>query len=78
MSPESVSVEWMGRSFHIGAGTSSGMSVTRAVEAESIRSRAESTGGCVKLKTVTGVRQSKSCKTFMTESVYLVVTDLWE
>ena len=30
----------------------------RNLEAESIRSRAESTGGCVKLKTVTEIRRS--------------------
>ena len=39
-------------------------------EAESIRTRAESTGGCVKLKTVTEIRQN----------VYLVLHSLldWE
>ena len=76
MSPERVSVEGMGRSFHIGAGTSSGMSVTRAVEAESIRSRAESTGGHVKLKTVTEIRRSSTRDTFIAESVYLVLNSL--
>ena len=35
-----------------GAGTNSGESAARNLEAESIRSGAESTGGCVKLKTV--------------------------
>ena len=38
-----------------GTGTSCGKSGTRNLEAESIRSRAESRGGCVKLKTVTGI-----------------------
>ena len=36
-----------------GTGTNSGESGERNLEAESIRSRAESTRGCVKLKTVT-------------------------
>ena len=36
-----------------GAGTNSEKSGMRDLEAESIRSKAESTGGCVKLKTVT-------------------------
>ena len=36
-----------------GAGTNSGQSGARNLEAENIRSGAESTGGCVKLKTVT-------------------------
>ena len=31
----------------------------RHLEAESIRSRAESTGGCVKLKTLTEIRRNK-------------------
>ena len=48
-----------------GAGTSSGESGERNLEAESIRSRAETTGGCVKLS---GARD-----TFTTESVYLVL-----
>ena len=38
-----------------GMGTSCGKSGTRNLEAESIRSRAESMGGCVKLKTVTEI-----------------------
>ena len=41
-----------------GAGTSNGESGTGNLEAESFRSRAESTGGCVKLKTVTEIRRS--------------------
>ena len=36
-----------------GAGTNSGKSGSRNLDAESIRSRAESTGGCVELKTIT-------------------------
>ena len=39
-----------------GAETNGGESSTRSLEAESIRSRPESTGGCVKLKTVTDIR----------------------
>ena len=34
------------------------VTLTRNLEAESIRSRAESTEGCVKLKTVSEIRQS--------------------
>ena len=39
-----------------GAGTNSGESGARNLEAECIRNRAESTGGRVKLKTVTEIR----------------------
>ena len=47
-----------------GAGTNSGESGARNLEAESIRSIAENTGGCVKLKTVTEIRAEKiECKT---------------
>ena len=53
-----------------GAGTNSGESGTRNQEAESIRSRAESTGGCVKLKTVTEIRRcSAACDTVIAENV---------
>ena len=52
-------------------------SSTRNLEAESIRSRSESTGGCVKLKTVTLIRQSSARGTSITESVYLVLKSLW-
>ena len=45
----------------------------RNLEAESIRSGVESMGGCVKLKTVTEIRQSRACDTFIAESVYLVL-----
>ena len=38
-----------------GLGTNSGESGARNLEAESIRSRAENTGGCVNLKTVTDI-----------------------
>ena len=41
-----------------GAGTNSGESGTRNLEAESIRIRAENTGVCVKLKKVTEIRRS--------------------
>ena len=47
------------------------------LEAEGIRSRAESTGGCVKLKTVTEIRRSNVPDIFITESVYLVLVYLW-
>ena len=43
-----------------GAGTNSGESGGRNLEAESIRSRAESTGGCVKLKTATEICSDES------------------
>ena len=41
-----------------GAGTHSKKSDTRNLEAESLGSRAESTGRCVKLKTVTEIADS--------------------
>ena len=55
------------RSFHVdgpktkGAGTNSGESGTRNLEAESIRRGAESARVCVKLKTVTEIRRSSAC-----------------
>ena len=54
--------------------------LTRNLEAESIRSRAESTGGCVNLKTVTKIRQRSARDTFIADSVYLVLNFLldWE
>ena len=55
------------------AGTNSGESCARNLEAESIRSRAESTGGCVKLKIATEIRRSGAHDTFIAESVYLVL-----
>ena len=48
----------------------------RNLEAESIRSGAESTGGCVKLKTVTEIRRSSARHKFIAESVYLVLNSL--
>ena len=46
----------------------------RNMQAESIRSGVESTGGHVKLKTVTEIRQSSAHDTFIAESVYLVLS----
>ena len=48
------------------------LSGARNLEAESIRSRSESTGGCVKLKTVTEIRRSSARDTFIADNVYLV------
>ena len=48
-----------------GAGTTSGESGARNLEAESIRSRTECTRGCVKLKTVTEIRRSSARDTFI-------------
>ena len=59
-----------------GVETSSGESGARNLEAESIRSRAESTGGRVKLMTVTDIRRSSICDAFIAESVYLVLNSL--
>ena len=61
-------------------GTNSGESGVSNLEAESIRGRAESTGGCAKMKTVTDIRRSSSRDTFIAESVYLVLNSLldWE
>ena len=47
-------------------------------DSESIKNRVESTGGCVKLKTVTEIRQSSAHNTFIAESVYLVLHSLWD
>ena len=57
-------------------GTNSGESGARNLEAESFRSRAETTGGCVMLKTVTEIRWSSARDTFIAESVYLVLEDV--
>ena len=54
----------------------SGESDSRNLEAESIRSGAESTGGCVKLKTVTEIRRCSARDTFIADSVYLVMNSL--
>ena len=53
---------------------------TRNLEAESIRSGAESTGGRVKLKTVTEIRRCSARDTFVTEIAHLVLNSLldWE
>ena len=48
-----------------GAGTNSRDSGARNLEAEIIRSRAESTALCVKLKTVTEIRRSNASDTFI-------------
>ena len=67
-----------GRSFHVDrpktkkARKPKVESGARNLEAKSIRSRAESMGGCVKLKIVTEIRQSNHCDTFIAESVYSV------
>ena len=42
---------------------------TRDLEAESIRSRAESSGGCVKLETVADIRRSNARDTFVAQRV---------
>ena len=59
-------------------GTNSGESGARNLEAKSIRSRAESTGGRVKLKTVTEIRRSSARDTSIAEGVWLVVNSLLE
>ena len=46
--------------------SNSGESGARNLDAESIRSGAESTGGCVKLKTVTEIKRSSARDTFIT------------
>ena len=48
----------------------------RNLEAESIRSGAETTEGCVKLKIVTEIRRSSARDTVIAESVYLVLNSL--
>ena len=57
-------------------GTNSGESGARNLEVESIRSGAESMGGCVKLKTVIEIRQSSDRDTFIAEGVYFVLNSL--
>ena len=47
-------------------------------EAENIRSRTDSTGGCVKLQTVTELRWSSARDIFIAESVYFVLNALWD
>ena len=59
MSPERkgkvIPCRWIKLEDRTGMGTNSGESGVINLEAESIRSRAESMGGCVKLKTVTEI-----------------------
>ena len=63
-----------------GAVTNRGKSGSRNLGAESTRSRAESTGGCVKLSTVTDITRNSARDTFIADSVYFVVRSLcaWE
>ena len=61
-----------------GTETNSGKSGTRNLEAESIGSRAESTGECVKLETGTEIRRSSARDTLVAESVYSVLNSLWD
>ena len=56
-----------------GAGTNRGKSGSRNLEGENIRSRAESTGGCVKLNTVTDITRNSARDTFIADSVVLCV-----
>ena len=69
-----------GRSFHADGPKTEKVqnqqSGARNLEAESIRSGAESMGGHVKLKTVTEIRRSSARDTFIAESVYLVLNSL--
>ena len=51
-------------------------SLVRGIWRLRISSRAESTGGCVKLKTVTEINRSSARDTFIAESVYLVLNSL--
>ena len=46
---------------------------TSPLEADSIRSRAESTGGCVRLKAVTDTRQSGARDTLTADSAHLLL-----
>ena len=57
-------------------GTNSGESGARNLKAKSIRSGAESTGGCVKLKTVTEIRRSSARDAVIAERVYRVLNSL--
>ena len=52
-----------------GEGTNSAESGARNLKAESIRSGAESTGWCVKLKTVTEIRRSSARDTVIADSL---------
>ena len=53
-------------------------SVARNLEAKSVRSRAASTGVCVKPNTVTKIRRGRERDRFIAESVYLVLNSLWD
>ena len=55
-----------------GARTDSERPGMRNLEAESIRSRAERMGGCVKLKIVTDVRQGSACDTFKWQTLFIL------
>ena len=50
----------------------------RNLGAESTRTRAESTEGYVKLRTVREIRWSSVHNTFIAENVYLVLNSLWD
>ena len=63
---------WRGNGRSKGAGTDSGKSGTRNLEANGIRSRAENMGGNVKPTTVTELRLSSVHDTFTAESVHFV------
>ena len=63
MSPERVSVGEEGEDHSM----CSGESGARNLEAESIRSRAESTARCVKLKTVTEIRRNSARGAFIVQ-----------
>ena len=66
-----------GRPFHVdGPKTEKARKPTVESVVRGIRSRAESTGGCVKLKTVTEISRSSVCDTFIAESAYLVLNSL--
>ena len=47
-------------------------------KSERSRSRAESTGGCANLKTVTDIRRSSVRNAFIAQSVNLVLNSLWD
>ena len=59
-----------------GKGTNSGESGTRNLETKSIRRRAESKGGCVKLDIVTAKRQSSKHDTFIAQRVFILYSVL--
>ena len=81
-SPERVSVgeEGEARSFYVeGPKTENERKPTEEnLESETIRSRTESRGWCVKLSTLTEIRWNSAPTTFIAESVYLVLNSLWD